>query len=595
MKNRIKVLGIAPYEGMKAHFSLLSEEYPEIDFSFFVGNLQEGVEIAQRNFHSEYDVVVSRGGTARLLQSRISLPVVEVTVSSYDILCALKMTDGLPGPVAMVAFSNITENAKRLCTLLNYEIHIVTVEQENEVEASLQEVKRKGYQMVLCDVIASNVAKKLGLNAFLISSGIDSIRQALNHIVQLFANQSYLREENSFLREIVRRQMGQTVIFHTNGELFFSSQSDLEPELLDILYHEIAETQKEGQRRMIKNLNGMTYSIRAECMNSGSRAYTVFFFFERKASLAPNQQGIRFFTRQESETFFYESFLNITGVLADLEKELITLNQSVLPVMLCGEDGTGKDQVASILYTRSSLKNNPMVQINCSLLNKKSWEFLFENHNSPFADTNSTIYFSNIDALLPEQQRQLLAVLEEMDVHQRNRTVFSCLSQRENVISEVGLRFVNTLGCTVLQLPALRQQAKRIPGFIGLSLNHMNVNMAMPVLSIEPEGVRLLQHYHWPYNYAQFKRVIKELAVLAENQVITAKKVASLLGEEKNTAAFSHYSENATRPLDLTRTLDEITQDIALRVLEDIGGNQTLAAKQLGISRTTLWRLLREK
>lgn len=59
--------------------------------------------------------------------------------------------------------------------------------------------------------------------------------------------------------------------------------------------------------------------------------------------------------------------------------------------------------------------------------------------------------------------------------------------------------------------------------------------------------------------------------------------------------AFTPHAENAAVPLNLNRTLDEISQDVALRVVEETGGNQTAAAKRLGISRTTLWRLLQTK
>lgn len=57
---------------------------------------------------------------------------------------------------------------------------------------------------------------------------------------------------------------------------------------------------------------------------------------------------------------------------------------------------------------------------------------------------------------------------------------------------------------------------------------------------------------------------------------------------------FTPNTENAAAPLNLNRTLDEISQDVALRVVAEMGGNQT-AAKRLGISRTTLWRLLQSK
>ena len=71
MENRYRVLGIAPYEGMKKLMSDLVEDYPEIDLTLFVGDLEEGLEIAHSNFHGSYDVVISRGGTAKMLRRNL--------------------------------------------------------------------------------------------------------------------------------------------------------------------------------------------------------------------------------------------------------------------------------------------------------------------------------------------------------------------------------------------------------------------------------------------------------------------------------------------------------------------------------------------
>ena len=105
----------------------------------------------------------------------------------------------------------------------------------------------------------------------------------------------------------------------------------------------------------------------------------------------------------------------------------------------------------------------------------------------------------------------------------------------------------------------------------------------------------LLQGFQWPHNYTQFRRVLGELAVTAPGQAIPAESVRQLLRKERHVGAFSLRAENAAVPLDLGRTMEEINQDIAHRVLEETGGNQTAAAKRLGISRTTLWRLLKDR
>ena len=81
MNTQIRVLGIAPYEGMKTLMSNLTEEYPQMDLSLFVGDRELGLEIARANFHGNYDVVISRGDTATMLRRDLSIPVVEIEVS----------------------------------------------------------------------------------------------------------------------------------------------------------------------------------------------------------------------------------------------------------------------------------------------------------------------------------------------------------------------------------------------------------------------------------------------------------------------------------------------------------------------------------
>ena len=76
--------------------------------------------------------------------------------------------------------------------------------------------------------------------------------------------------------------------------------------------------------------------------------------------------------------------------------------------------------------------------------------------------------------------------------------------------------------------------------------------------------------------------------------VLTAAHVNASLRRERHTVSFTAAVENGAAPLDLNRRLEDIDRDIAIRVVEEAGGNQTAAAKILGISRTTLWRLLKK-
>ena len=594
MDHRIRVLGIAPYEGMKALMASLGEEYPQMDLTLFVGDREQGLEIAKSNFHGNYDAVISRGGTASMLRKDLSLPVIEIELSMYDILCALKLTDGLDGKVAIISAANIADSAQMLCKLMNYDMDIYTYVSPDTVEPTLRRLQAEHYQAVLCDMVANTTAKRLGLNSFLITSSIESIRKAFDQAVLLCRSQEHLRDENLFFRELIQGQISQTVVFDTDENLFLSTLDTPQPELLDLLRRELPESLKEPERRITRNLGGMLYAIRSKQIASGSLSFIAFFVDARKTPLSPSQVGIRFSTRPEAESAFYNSIFSFAGAIGDLQDEITKINQSTAPVMVSGEDGTGKESMVSALYLRSALQNNPLVSINCSLLNDKSWAFLLEHPNSPLADEACTLYFANIDVLSPERSRQLLAVLSEMDVCRRNRVIFSCVSQPGEYISSIGSLFMDKLCCLSLYLPPLRQISERIPTLVNLSLSHLNADLPRRIMGAEPEAMALLQSFQWPHNYTQFRRVIGDLAVTAPGSLITADNVRQILRKERHVGAFVPHAENSAVPLDLNRTLDEINQDVALRVVEETGGNQTAAAKRLGISRTTLWRLLRK-
>ena len=595
MNHRIRVLGIAPYEGMKTLMSSVVADYPQIDLTLFVGDMEQGLEIARSNFHGDYDVVISRGGTAKMLQKNLALPVIEIDISMYDILCALKLADGLTGKTAMVSFANITSSAHLLCDLMKYNMDIYTIDSAEAVEPTLRQLQKNDYQSILCDMISNTTAKRLGLNSFLITSGVDSIRKAFDQALLLCRSQQRLRDENQFFRQLIQGQIGQTMVFDQDGNLFLSTLDDPKPELLELLRRDLPESQLGAERRITRNLGGMLYAIRARRISTGSLTYTAFFFDARKTPLSPNQVGIRFSTRPEAENAFYSSIFSFAGSISDYQQDIEHISQSTAPVMVTGEDGTGKESIVSVLYMRSPLRNAPLVSINCSLLNDKSWAFLLEHHNSPRADQGNTLYFASIDALSEERRQQLLAVLPEMDVCRRNRVVFSVVCQPGEYTSAVGSLFMDKLCCLSLYLPPLRQMAERIPALVNLSLSHLNVDLPRQIVGADPEAITLLQNFQWPHNYTQFRRVIGELAVTATGSLITAENVRQALRKERHVGAFSPCAENAAAPLNLNRTLDEISQDVARRVVEESGGNQTVAAKRLGISRTTLWRLLQPK
>lgn len=595
MEEKIRVLGIAPFESMKYQMSSLAREYPLMELTLFVGDREAGLKIAQENFHGNFDVVISRGGTASILKKVLPLPVIEVEISSYDILCSLRLAGGLHSRIALVCAENIAPSAQRLKEVMNLDMEIYEFDSLSKAEEACSLLDPQHFDIVLCDNIAYTIAKTRSLNAFLILSSQDNIRHAFDQASLLYRSQKHLREENLFLRELLHWQVGYTTILDEHGGIYLSTMEPIVPELLELLRRELPESLQSPERRISRSLNGTLYMIRTRCINIGALRYIAFFYDIRRTPLSSSHTGICSFTRPEVEERYCRSIFSTSGFMNDANASMEQLSQSRAPVMIIGETGCGKESAVDILYLRGPLRNNPLVQINCAGLKGKEWDFLLEHHNSPLADEGSTLFFVNVDVVPSEQCHRLLSVLTEMHVCNRNRVYFSCVCNKDEALSPMANEIVNNLMCLTLELPPLREFSHRLPVMINQHLSQINEDVPNQILGIEPRAVELLQQFHWPHNHNQFRRVFHILATTATGQIITEEAVRTLLSRERRTGSFNTRTENADIPLDLTRPLEEINREIARRVVEETGGNQTSAAKRLGISRTTLWRMIQSE
>ena len=98
MYKKTKVLLIAPYEGLKeAVLGVLPQYQDKLELTMSLGDLTSGVQQAQTAQTQGYDVIISRGGTAELIARNVPLPVINIEISGYDYLRAIKLAEGVRG------------------------------------------------------------------------------------------------------------------------------------------------------------------------------------------------------------------------------------------------------------------------------------------------------------------------------------------------------------------------------------------------------------------------------------------------------------------------------------------------------------------
>ena len=592
-EKKVRILGIAPYTGMKSTMEHIARERADLKLDVYVGDLDQGVHIALNNIQSNYDIMISRGGTASLLEKESSLPVVTVEISTYDILRTIKLCENYSQPLAIVGFPNVTANAHILCGLMQYTIDIYTIHSRDEASDTLHELKRNGYGMILCDMITYTTAQKMEMNAILITSGPESISTAFDQAVAMYKTYRRMMAEGRFYQDIIRDSSQKVLVMKDNGEIIFTTVKDEQLSVaVELLTPEIPEVIARKVTKFFKNIDQTLYSCICRSMEFSGHSYAVFYLSSSSVPIISGKYGIQYSSQKEIEDVFFNNIYNVTDVNTD------KLNEVSYPVLLTGEPGTGKEQAARMIYSRSLLKGNPLITISCGLLNERSWSFLVNHYNSPFNDNNNTIFLKNINALSKERYGQLLSTIIDTSLCKRNRVIFSCDSRPGQTVPKEMNELVNLLSCVTYFLKPTRERAEDIPTLCALYLNSANLSMENQIIGLEPEALTLLQEYSWPYNYTQFRRILSELTLITDTPYISAHNVKMLLEKELEIAGqaaqpVSDSDSALNRTLNLDKPLSEITIDIIHKVLEAYDGNQSAAAKHLKIGRSTLWRYLK--
>lgn len=178
-QTQVRILGIAPYEGMQTAMERAADNSPDIHLDVYTGDLEEGVAVVREHQAEDYDCIISRGGTAQMVQQVTDIPVVEIPVSVYDVLRTMRLAENYVDRYAIVGFPNITETAHTLCDLLKNPSNIITIHSAKEIGPVLSRLQTAGYRMVIGDMVTNTMARELGMNAFLITSGVESLHAAL--------------------------------------------------------------------------------------------------------------------------------------------------------------------------------------------------------------------------------------------------------------------------------------------------------------------------------------------------------------------------------------------------------------------------------
>jgi len=590
---QVRILGIAPYEGLRNLMVNLASTRQEIDLTTYVSDYYlTGSPLLTPEDLSFYDVIISRGGTAEALKATSPIPVISITLSYYDILNAIKLAQNYHERFAVVGFPAVTNSAKMLRDILSYDLDIYTTHSEEDSIIRINQLAEAGCSMIVGDTMAVDYAKKHGLNAILIASCSESISAALDQAVDFCRHYSKLRTENFYCRDLLSLQQSTAVVCSASGDVLFTNvPAQKNHSVISTVKKLISAVPDTGTLQVLRKISGQDFLIAAKKQQYDkdelfSFSVTPSTRVNRLQSFGVEVKSFSDLSAQSINSFY------TSGTPTSLKQRILSYGSFVSPVFIWGETGTGVDAFAEYIYRNSRNRQGFLYVVDCTFLNQKTLDFLLNNSESPFFETNETFYFKNLAALQQQQAHVLVSFLKSSVSAANNQLIFSAEADFRQDESTSTVNFwITQLNCLLLELPPLRERIHDIPSLVSLCLNELNIRLPKQVAGIEPEGISLLQGYPWPHNLSQLYSVLSSLTQLCDTPYIRAKDVQDALRQEMR--RFTIPSPAASAAVNINQPLNDIIHDIIHLLLAQKGMTQERAARQLGICRTTLWKYLK--
>lgn len=589
----INVLAILPYEGMKEIIINAAKEFEEISLYAYVGDLEEGVRIVkERSDDQEYDLIISRGGTAELLKKELKdRTILEIQTSFEDVFHAVLLARNYQEKFAIVSFPVIAKRAKELCVLLRYDIEVHTIRSEQEAVELLKKLQKAGYTMVVGDMITALVAKRFGMNPVLIMSGRESIDMTLRQAQQLAVMKKKISGECEILKSMQQTLPVHFTVLDEQGNVVESNVKNTEENDRYLAFvRENIELFKKKSDFYLERRFGKTIFI----IHSARREMdgeTLFFVYGRSVYMeVPEKKGGIFLAEEaDNEGYVFESSFGVINSVGQAREAILQCCDSRLPVLILGEPGTGKDAAASSIYHMGYNRGGAYFIIDCELVTGKEWNQFFEKPTSPLLDVNCTIYFKNIQALSSVTEKKLRDLIEYTNLCKRNQIIFSAVVRRGEEKCLMAEYILNRVKCFLLQALPIQQRKKDVKSLSVIYLNALNVELGKQIIGFEPEAEEELMNYHWPGNVTQLKRVLREAVMRTKECYITRNNIRMCIRNE----IFLAPDENVYN-INLEQSLYDITYEIVCMVMKQENMNQKRTAERLKVSRTTIWRILKE-
>lgn len=626
----MKIGFISPYQGLTQLVKSISTDMG-VHVDVFEAVFEGGVEILTRLEEEKYDIAISRGATYWSISKKAKIPVINCGVTSFDILYALYEARKISKNIALIIYEPIPLNYELISEIFGISlIYLTSYKDTEELRKMVEKAAGGGAEVIIGGILTIQYAQDIGKMGVLLRTSEETIRQAIRNAVEIINHTRKQQLEAERLKQLVNFSYDGIVLTDSKGIVtVFNPAAE---EIMGIKAEEILNNRADeyipttglievfntgeaqlGRLQKYKNTTIITNRIPIKVKDE---VLGVVATFQDIGKIQDWEMKIRSELSQKGLVAKY-TFHSYIGSSSKVKKMLLKARQytqSDSTVLISGESGTGKEILAQSIHNASPRKDYPFVAVNCTAIPEHLLESeLFGYEEGAFTGAKKggkiglfelahrgTIFLDEIGSISKNLQSNLLRVLQEREVWRLGsnrvvqidvRVIAATNSNLQEAVERGEFRSDLYYRLNVLNLKTipLRERKEDIIELFNYFIKYYGGKQ----ICINQETETLLTQYYWPGNVRELQNFVERLILLKDQMPIT--EVLDELVSRKRDESANIWSRDEKDRITIRKgTLREMENTIIKHLYKEYNENSTLLAEKLNISRTTLWKKLKE-
>ena len=619
----------------------MSQQYAvekDIDLQCVEEGLDDAIPFAKEMESKGVEVLLARGGTALLIRKNVQIPVLSFPISTIDILSCLKEASAYGSNILIVSFLRKKLGLERVEELFDIRITQEVCSNFTEMQ-ELISAKGDKYDAIIGGSTSLKIARQFNYNFVETHTPEEAVETTLESAISVAIYNRAEQEKTKRFSLILNGVSDGVIAYDREGRITLindqankllkrDAPSFEENFLQDVIPQPIAFraiSASHPEQDKIEQVGSDYYVFNHTPIVINDAAVGGVTTFKDVTNVIQVEGEIRrSFARGLVAKYDLNDLVYECNKMDEMVKRSRRFASTDSTILIIGETGTGKEILAHSIHGLSDRNKNAFVSINCAALSEELLQSeLFGYEEGAFTGSrkggkpglfevahNGTIFLDEINATSQNVQRHLLRVLQEREVMRIGADKVTPINVRvlaasnSNLIEEVNRgRFREDLyfrlNVLTLTIPPLGDRLIDIPPLVKRFMGLFSQEYKQEPFSIPQKYMTKLQEYQWPGNVRQLRNFMERLVLICGsefNDTVFDELYFELL-EYRTQTLQSKVERNAPsqveqRPFHSIASNSEYDQ--IRRALEKSGYSRTKAAKLLGMSRTTLWKKMKQ-